>query len=101
MPLKQRSCECTRGKHANRGVDRRRPPRPRGLGLKFALENAGDIEVTGEAGSGAEALAQARLRPPDVVLLDYGLPDMSGAEVATALHEGGRRPGSGLQRLRR
>jgi len=63
------------------------------LGLKFALENAADIEVSGEAGSGAEALAQARLLLPDVVLLDYRLPDMSGAEVAAALHEGGLEAG--------
>jgi len=63
------------------------------LGLKFALENAADIEVSGEAGSGAEALAQARLLLPDVVLLDYRLPDMSGAEVAAALHQAGLEAG--------
>jgi two-component system KDP operon response regulator KdpE len=35
----------------------------------------------GVASSGREALAQARQRPPDVVLLDLGLPDVDGAEV--------------------
>lgn len=37
------------------------------------------------APNGAAALAQARRETPDVVLLDLGLPDMSGLEIAETL----------------
>jgi DNA-binding NarL/FixJ family response regulator len=41
-----------------------------------------EFEVVGEAGDGAGALAAvARLRP-QILLLDIGLPDMSGYDVA-------------------
>jgi two-component system, OmpR family, KDP operon response regulator KdpE len=35
--------------------------------------------------TGREALAEARRRPPDVVLLDLGLPDLDGSEVIREL----------------
>jgi two-component system cell cycle response regulator DivK len=43
-----------------------------------------------EAASGRAAIALARDRLPDVVLLDLRLPDMEGTEVARALRTGGR-----------
>ena len=43
-----------------------------------------------EAASGRAAIAIARDRLPDVVLLDLRLPDMDGREVACALRDGGR-----------
>ncbi|RIK38238.1 MAG: hypothetical protein DCC57_21050, partial [Chloroflexi bacterium] len=35
--------------------------------------------------SGVEALARLRLSPPDLILLDLGLPDLSGAQVVETL----------------
>ena len=40
-----------------------------------------------EAESGAEALRRARESPPDLVLLDLGLPDIDGLEVIRRLRE--------------
>jgi two-component system KDP operon response regulator KdpE len=39
------------------------------------------------AGRGEEGLALAAAHPPDVVILDLGLPDMSGIEVCARLRE--------------
>jgi DNA-binding NarL/FixJ family response regulator len=43
--------------------------------------------VVGEAEDGTAALDDAERCNPDVVLLDVGLPDISGIEVARLLHE--------------
>ncbi len=56
-------------------------------GLHSRLGETPGIEVVGEAGSGAEALALAASLQPDLVLLDIGLPDMSGLDVAAKLAE--------------
>src|SRR4051812_21170929 len=45
-----------------------------------------------EAGNGATGIDQARQHKPDLVVLDLGLPDMSGFKVADALHELSPRP---------
>ena len=37
------------------------------------------------AGTGEEGLAQAALTPPDVIILDLGLPDMDGTDVCEKL----------------
>jgi DNA-binding NarL/FixJ family response regulator len=49
-------------------------------GLRSLLEASG-IEVVGEAATAAEAMALASRAAPDVVLMDLGLPDMSGVEA--------------------
>ncbi len=45
-----------------------------------------------EAATGAEALSQAATRVPDVILLDLGLPDLDGVEVARRVREWTRTP---------
>lgn len=43
--------------------------------------------IIGEAVNGAEAIQKAYELRPDLMLLDIGLPDMSGIEVARRIHE--------------
>lgn len=50
-------------------------------GLRFLLEVEGDIVVVGEAGTGQEAIAMFSQLTPDVVVVDLGLPDISGLEL--------------------
>lgn len=51
------------------------------LGLAMILQDAGDIEVIGEADDGAGGVAQARALAPDVILLDIRMPVMDGIEA--------------------
>jgi DNA-binding NarL/FixJ family response regulator len=55
-------------------------------GLRSMLAGDG-VSVTGEAGSGAEALRRAAQRDIDVVLLDLELPDMEGLAVLRRIRE--------------
>ncbi len=50
-------------------------------GLHMLLGQEEDIEIVGEAGSGREALNAIEQLQPDLVLMDLGLPDMTGIEV--------------------
>jgi DNA-binding NarL/FixJ family response regulator len=47
-------------------------------GFRMVLESQPDIEVVGEAGDGAQALAQARRTLVDVVLMDIRMPRVNG-----------------------
>jgi DNA-binding NarL/FixJ family response regulator len=58
-------------------------------GLRVLLEVQDGIEVAGEAGDGATALALAAELSPDVVLLDLKLPGMDGIAVLTELKANG------------
>ena len=51
-------------------------------GLRMLLESEPDFEIIGEAGSGREALKAVLETQPDIVLMDIGLPDISGIEAA-------------------
>lgn len=51
-------------------------------GLRALLETEDDLEVIGDASSGEEAVELARQLEPDVVVMDLGLPEMSGFEAS-------------------
>jgi two-component system KDP operon response regulator KdpE len=53
--------------------------------LRFSLEAA--AYFVREADTGQGGLAEAATRPPDAVILDLGLPDMSGVDVVRRLRE--------------
>ena len=53
--------------------------------LLHALTGEPDIEVVGRAGTAAAALAVARQRRPDVVIVDSRLPDATGPELTVRL----------------
>ena len=50
-------------------------------GLRSMLLTASDMEVVGDAASGAEAVAQAQVLQPEVMLLDIRMPDGTGLTV--------------------
>ena len=50
-------------------------------GLRMLLEGEPDLEIAGEAASASEAINQVSRLEPDVILMDIGLPDMSGIEA--------------------
>jgi two-component system response regulator NreC len=50
-------------------------------GLRMLLEGESDIEIIGEAENASDALNQISQLQPDVILMDIGLPDMSGIDA--------------------
>jgi len=50
-------------------------------GLRFLLEAEEDIQVIGTAANGQEAVDQASVRCPDVVMMDISMPVMNGIEA--------------------
>ncbi len=56
-------------------------------GLRMLLGAEADVEIVGEAGTAAEALATTRQVRPDVILMDIGLPDMSGIDAARQIKQ--------------
>ena len=56
-------------------------------GMVALLGELEDVDVVGEAGNGAEALALTPRLTPDVVLMDLRMPVMDGAEATARLRE--------------
>jgi two-component system response regulator AlgR len=63
-------------------VDDEPPARER---LRSMVVEFGEFEVVGDAGNGAQALAQVDALIPDIVLLDVRMPGIDGLEVARHL----------------
>src|SRR4051812_34718073 len=54
-------------------------------GLRHLLEREGEFDVVAEAADGYEAIDLAALHKPDVVLLDVGMPRLSGPDAALSI----------------
>jgi two-component system, NarL family, invasion response regulator UvrY len=50
--------------------------------LRAILEQQNSWQVCGEARTGGEALSQVQETRPDVILLDFQMPDLNGLDVA-------------------
>ena len=54
-------------------------------GLRLLIDAQPTLNVVGEAGSGADAVAQARTLQPDLILLDLSMPDGDGLSIIATL----------------
>jgi DNA-binding NarL/FixJ family response regulator len=52
------------------------------LGFRLVLDSQPDLRVTGEAGSGREAIELALRLRPDVMLMDIRMPELNGIDAA-------------------
>ena len=55
--------------------------------LRAILEQQESWRVCGEARTGAEALQLVLEAPPDLVVLDYQMPDLNGVDIAKQISE--------------
>ncbi len=60
--------------------------------LRYLLDEAGGVEVVGEASNASEAFQLIKAIPYDVVFLDIDMPGLSGVQLAEALTELERQP---------
>ncbi len=56
-------------------------------GLRMLLGNESDVEIVGDAGTGKEALESVKQFHPNVVLMDIGLPDISGIDATRMIKQ--------------
>jgi DNA-binding NarL/FixJ family response regulator len=49
------------------------------------LATASDLQIVGTAATGSDAVALAKLHQPDVVVMDYDMPGLNGAEATRAI----------------
>lgn len=56
--------------------------------LAALLKKQSGFRIVSEAGTGREAVKLAQSKRPDVLILDVGLPDLDGIEVARAVRTG-------------
>jgi two-component system response regulator NreC len=56
-------------------------------GIRQLIESQEDMLIVGEAGDGVTALKHVKNQSPDVVLLDIGMPGMTGLETISLVKE--------------
>ena len=57
------------------------------IGIKSLFTDYPEIQIIAEARDGKEAIEKAKLIKPDIILMDIGLPDMSGIEATKKILE--------------
>ena len=57
------------------------------VGLKSLFEGQEELVVASEAQSGKEAIEKYKITHPDIILMDIGLPDISGIEATKRILE--------------
>ena len=59
------------------------------LGLRTFLELNSDWQVCGEAVNGADAVEKAQQLAPDLIVMDFSMPEMNGVEAAREIAKSG------------
>ncbi len=54
-------------------------------GLKHQLETKFDLKVVAEASNGEEAIQQAKIHKPDLIIMDINMPKMNGIEATETI----------------
>ena len=62
---------------------------PLRCGLRTLLELNADWQVCGEAVDGADAVRKAHLLAPDLIVMDFSMPEMDGVEAAREIAKSG------------
>lgn len=57
------------------------------IGIRSLFDEYPEMEIVGEAQNGKEAIEKTRLLKPDIILMDIGLPDMTGIEATRRILE--------------
>ena len=57
------------------------------IGIKSLFCDYPEMEIIAEAETGREAIEKAKLNKPDIILMDLGLPDITGIEATKQILE--------------